>query len=1061
MIQKLFPFLFLSCALAFGAPLQENLRRTAFPSAGVINPAQGTLEITIHPSTDLKDLGQGWPFAIQLLGKVNSPETRTILGIYSPSRSKDGKQYGLYALLRTRKGTIYIIDRNPSAKAGETVHLAITWGPKGMFFYENGRRIGQRAFPAELLEFAPELQVINSHPFHTTRIKVSAVQLPASELQKNAAKPFRADPECTLLANDLARPQFFAAPEIRRTLPVSLIPFDSTASKIVPEEKAFELAFVGNNLTDKEVSMPVEFRLADFGGKDSRTLRRNVMLPAGSVQKKVPISLPALSAGFYSVGVKAGKEKRNFSLSVLPDTGSAPMGKLEEYLGTAALDDAAILHRLGIRWTRSWNTSHLLWHQLEPHKGKFDFRSADRAIDSFRKNGVKVLAVLGYPPFWAAEEPDFNGPDGALFERNPGTWKPRSLAEWNRYIERTAEHFKGRVTHYEIWNEVDWHPPKRAASFSGTTKEYYELLVNASRILHRVSPENRVLISGFGSGEHCDQKMPEELLKLGVADQIDAWNLHAYSVTTQAKRHKRLVHAVKPGMPFWQSEQMWHVIQDPLRRAYLTAAINFWFLELGFEKYFSFGWGSFLSDSHTESPELPLHILGVCQKYLRQCDRFSARIPGLPEQDFDVAAALQRTDGTHLSVLGSSSGNYEIKVDNSKLSVRDMLGRKVRTENGVLRLNGKILYVISPEPLKIRSFRQTGVGQLLANPGFEDLTGDDLDGIEKCSFATWQLRTQRDPNGRISIATEGGHSGKYAARISASGKDVYLFSYLRLPAPGNYRITAHFRTLSGSPQPYLSLFDTTPKSWLKRKVFPTPPKDRFIKLTFDVKVDKLPGTVAAIFGILGKGEVLLDDVELFRYDLPLLEEGQALPLSLPDRKQSNSLLSKTGTIHLGWADAIGSGRKQIAGIPFLLNSNWLAAADSAWKNVERTGSLRFPPVSADAVWLLGATMYNPQDPGTLLADLELMYEDGSTRTLPIRAQKETADWFLAGHRKNSSLSPGIRFESPELLAYGLFPVRLVNPVPGKKLTGIVLKNRNRGIVAFKAVTLEKRSPGQQ
>ena len=105
-------------------------------------------------------------------------------------------------------------------------------------------------------------------------------------------------------------------------------------------------------------------------------------------------------------------------------------------------------------------------------------------------------------------------------------------------------------------------------------------------------------------------------------------------------------------------------------------------------------------------------------------------------------------------------------------------------------------------------------------------------------------------------------------------------------------------------------------------------------------------------------------------------------------------------------------------------------------------------------------MYNAQKNGTVLAELELCYEDGSTHALPIRAQKETADWFLPGHPKNSPLSPGIRFESPELISYGLFPVRIANPCPEKRLAGIGLKNRNRGIVALKAFTLEKREEGK-
>ena len=104
MLKNVMILLFLPLALTFGAVHKENLKSVMYPTAGVINPEQGTLEITITPSSDLKDLGQGWPFAVQILGKINSPQTRTIFGIYSPSRSKDGKQYGLYALTRTPGG---------------------------------------------------------------------------------------------------------------------------------------------------------------------------------------------------------------------------------------------------------------------------------------------------------------------------------------------------------------------------------------------------------------------------------------------------------------------------------------------------------------------------------------------------------------------------------------------------------------------------------------------------------------------------------------------------------------------------------------------------------------------------------------------------------------------------------------------------------------------------------------------------------------------------------------------------------------------------------------------
>ena len=167
-------------------------------------------------------------------------------------------------------------------------------------------------------------------------------------------------------------------------------------------------------LTDREVALPVEFRLTGFNEKNSRTIRRTVTLPAGSVQQEKKVTLPVLSAGFYSANIRAGKEDWNFSLSVLPDTGKAPAGRLEEYLGTAAPDDAAILRKLGIRWMRSWGRPDFVWYLLEPSSGKFDFRTADALLEETHRNNVRVLAVLGYPPFWAAEPPRPTG-KGSVF----------------------------------------------------------------------------------------------------------------------------------------------------------------------------------------------------------------------------------------------------------------------------------------------------------------------------------------------------------------------------------------------------------------------------------------------------------------------------------------------------------------------------------------------------------------------------------------------------------------------------------------------------------------------
>ena len=64
MLKNVMILLFLPLALTFGAVHKENLKSVMYPTAGVIFPEQGTIQITTTPNTDLKDLRDGWPFAV-------------------------------------------------------------------------------------------------------------------------------------------------------------------------------------------------------------------------------------------------------------------------------------------------------------------------------------------------------------------------------------------------------------------------------------------------------------------------------------------------------------------------------------------------------------------------------------------------------------------------------------------------------------------------------------------------------------------------------------------------------------------------------------------------------------------------------------------------------------------------------------------------------------------------------------------------------------------------------------------------------------------------------------
>lgn len=1034
----------------------------SLPSAGIINPAEGTVEITVTPAGDVKDLRNDWSFAFVLPGKENSNAERTVLGIYTPSGNPE-TEHGLRGILRGAGGqVVYLEDKASPIRAGETVNLALSWGPAGAVFSVNGKELRRAPFKGPLIDAAPMLNVITRSPFYPSRLKVSAAQLPSGMLNASPEKPFTADAECTLLADDLADCRFFAAPFFRNRNFVSLLPFGKLSDRVVRENEPVSLDFVGCNYTERPVELPVEFRIREFRERAAHTVRRTVTLPPGCVQQIFRLDPGPLAAGLHSIEVHAGDEPvRKLKLSVLPAVSAAPEGKLAEYLGLAAAREPELFKKLNIKWMRSWGHPDLNWFQVEPVRGKFDFRTADRIIDAYRACNVNILAVLGYPPLWAAEPPPAEGERAKFRYRRgePGRWKPRSVDEWRNYVRNVAGHFTGRVRHYEIYNEVDFHPPGFAESFSGTTEEYFELLKSASQEIRAADTANQVLVSGFSNTPTvCDMEMPEKLVSLGAGDWVDIWNVHSYRAKVGMAEMKALADRTRPGMPIWQTEQMWHVINDPARRSYLTAAINLWFLELGFDKYFSFGWGrDTLSDEHTNSPEPSLQAFAVSQYFLDRCDARRGVVKGLPEGEFDVNCELVRRDGNILSAVGSSAGSYTVEFQGKILEARDTMGRRIDCSGNRFRTGGEICYLVSPEPLEIVSATLDAAGELLSNTGFEDLVGDALTGIERCTFASWITRVNFDPGAKISIRPEGG-SGRYAAELRTTGKGrVYLFEYIKPPATGAYRVTAHFKNLSGNAKPYISVFDTSPGAkLLLRKDYPTPPADRFEKLTFDFTLDKLPAdNLAVIFGVDGgSGAVLLDDVGMVRHVPQKLDDENAVFVPLPEPDGKTVLSAGTDIIDLDTARALGRGRKVFGGYPFELGGGWLAAAGTRWSN---PAAAETPAVRGRcrSIVLLLAAMYNDPAQGAKLGALLLRYADGSEAELPLRSNVELRDWYLAGAPADP-IPAAAEFIAPDLKEFGFYTAELANPHPERELVSIGLAAEPQGgIIAVRAVTLAR------
>jgi hypothetical protein len=172
--------------------------------------------------------------------------------------------------------------------------------------------------------------------------------------------------------------------------------------------------------------------------------------------------------------------------------------------------------KMGARWVRLHDFGDFChWRVVEPEKGQFVW--CDAEIDELRKRGFLILANLGHPPLWAGRDSDPSK------NKNHGSWTPsppRDIGEWENYILRTVEHYRGRIRHWEVWNEPNW-----KAFFAGTPEEYTELLKVAFRAIKRADPQAVILGGCFAPS---DEPWTERVLGAGGLDFMDVLSYHVY-----------------------------------------------------------------------------------------------------------------------------------------------------------------------------------------------------------------------------------------------------------------------------------------------------------------------------------------------------------------------------------------------------------------------------------------------------------------------------------------------------------------------------------------------------
>lgn len=200
----------------------------------------------------------------------------------------------------------------------------------------------------------------------------------------------------------------------------------------------------------------------------------------------------------------------------------------------------------GVKWTRLT----VSWPSVETEQGRYEWARVDDVVDGLLDRGINVYLGTG-----CSSHPAYH--DFPAGEYYPPTQESEALKAYCRYAAALVKRYKGRVRHYEIWNEPNirnfWRPEP--------DPEAYALMVReVGGAMKAVDPDIRVLAGVLaGVGEEQTRYAVEFMSEPGTAEVMDILTYHPYNPSPETTLEdiiglKEAVREIKPEMPIWQGE---------------------------------------------------------------------------------------------------------------------------------------------------------------------------------------------------------------------------------------------------------------------------------------------------------------------------------------------------------------------------------------------------------------------------------------------------------------------------------------------------------------------------
>lgn len=175
----------------------------------------------------------------------------------------------------------------------------------------------------------------------------------------------------------------------------------------------------------------------------------------------------------------------------------------------------ALLGQSGVKFARCQSG----WSRCAKSRGHYDFAWLDRIIAQLSGAGIQPWMGLTFGNRLYCPQARHPSAVGCP----PVCCGNEAIEAWQNFIRATVQRYRGKVTHFEIWNEPDnrqfWGPglPDMA--------EYVKLVRITSAIIRAEAPESKII-----GGAFSDVQAAEQCLKLGMGDFCDAVSYHSYTM---------------------------------------------------------------------------------------------------------------------------------------------------------------------------------------------------------------------------------------------------------------------------------------------------------------------------------------------------------------------------------------------------------------------------------------------------------------------------------------------------------------------------------------------------